>query len=510
MSRGEALPRPFPTQRRPDLQRRHRTRSHGHVEAVPVVNTVSNLEVDRWSLVVAAGLAIFMAQLDTTIVLVALPAIAEDLELPRGAAQWVMLSYLVPLIALSLRAGRWVDRVGLRPALTLAVTIFAVASVAAALAPSTVWLVLARVGKGVAGALLLAAAPALAATAVRTTTRGRALAVVATLAPLGGMSGPALGGLLVGRWGWPSIFLVNLPVAAVVLVLVLSRAAPGGPLRMPDRGWATDVLLLGGAAVALLLGLTPSDSGGLDALWLAPVGIALAALWWRTAGARDLRAMLASVPLLAAHGAFAGTYLAVLAVQFLIPFFLRQSLGASAGVIGATMLAYPAATAVMGPVSGWAADRWPPRVVAAIGAALLAVALLVLAPLHGGWSAPAVAVRLAIIGAAFGLFVTPNQTFALSLVPDRALGATSASTNLARLIGLAAGPATATTAWALSGYSTAGMRAGVLTAGTVAAGSAALLLLTGRRSSSGEVERTTPTTSVPGPGADAPTKPDRS
>jgi hypothetical protein len=134
----------------------------------------------------------------------------------------------------------------------------------------------------------------------------------------------------------------------------------------------------------------------------------------------------------------------------------------------------------------------------------------VLAPLHGGWSAPAVAVRLAIIGAAFGLFVTPNQTFALSLVPDRALGATSASTNLARLIGLAAGPATATTAWALSGYSTAGMRAGVLTAGTVAAGSAALLLLTGRRSSSGEVERTTPTTSVPGPGADAPTKPDRS
>jgi hypothetical protein len=94
------------------------------------VSTITNLEVDRWSLVVAAGLAIFMAQLDTTIVLVALPAIAEDLDLSRGAAQWVMLGYLVPLIALSLRAGRWVDRVGLRPALTLAITIFAVASVA--------------------------------------------------------------------------------------------------------------------------------------------------------------------------------------------------------------------------------------------------------------------------------------------------------------------------------------------------------------------------------------------
>lgn len=435
---------------------------------------------DRWSLVVAAGLVIFMAQLDTTIVLVALPAIAEDLDLPRGTAQWVMLGYLVPLIGLSLRAGRWVDRVGLRPALTLSVTIFALASVAAALAPSTAWLVVARVCKGVAGALLLAAAPALAATAVRTAARGRALAVVATLAPLGGMSGPALGGLLVGRWGWPSIFLVNLPVAVVVLVLVRTRAAPGGPMRMPERGWSTDVLLLGGAAVALFLGLTPSDDGGLDALWLGPVGIVLAALWWRTEGARDLRAMLSAVPMLASHGAFAGTYLAVLAVQFLTPFFLRESLGASAGVIGATMLAYPAATAVMGPVSGWAADRWPSRTVAAVGAVLLAASLLLLAPLHGGWSAPGVALRLAVVGAAFGLFVTPNQTFALSLVPDSALGSMSASTNLARLVGLAAGPATATAAWALSGYSTGGMRAGVVTAALVATASAAALVLAGR------------------------------
>ncbi|WP_157041623.1 MFS transporter [Nitriliruptor alkaliphilus] len=442
-------------------------------------------EADRWSLVVAAGLVIFMAQLDTTIVLVALPAIAEDLDLPRGAAQWVMLGYLVPLIALSLRAGRWVDRVGLRPALLLSVTIFAIASVAAAVAPTTAWLVLARVGKGAAGALLLASAPALAATAVRPEVRGRALAVVATLAPLGGMSGPALGGLLVDRWGWPWIFLVNLPVAALVIVIVRARTDQGGPLRRPERGWATDVLLLGGTAVALLLGLTPSDDGRLATLWLVPVGLVLAALWWRTAGARDLRALLASVPMLAAHGAFAGTYLAVLAVQFLTPFFLREQLGATAAVIGATMLAYPAATAVMGPVSGWAADRWSPRSVAVVGAALLAAAMLLLAPLDTGWSAPGVAVRLAIVGATFGLFVTPNQTFALSLVDDSALGTTSASTNLARLVGLAAGPATATAAWASSGYAPGGMRLGVVLGALVAAASAGALLLAGGRAGPG-------------------------
>jgi hypothetical protein len=145
------------------------------------------------------------------------------------------------------------------------------------------------------------------------------------------MSGPALGGLLVGRWGWPSIFLVNLPVAAVVLVLVLSRAAPGGPLRMPGPGWATDVLLLGGAAVTLLLGLTPSDDGGLGALWLAPVGDGprRPVVAHRRGPGPACHARIGADA--RAHGAFAGTYLAVLAVQFLIPFFLRESLARAPG-----------------------------------------------------------------------------------------------------------------------------------------------------------------------------------
>lgn len=435
----------------------------------------------RWSLVVAAGLAIFMAQLDTTIVTIALPTIADDLGLLPGAAQWVMLGYLVPLIALSLQAGRWVDRVGLRPALPLAVAFFAASSVLAAFAPNVATLVVARVAKGVAGAVLLAAAPALAVTAVPAAARGRALAVVATLAPLGGMSGPALGGVLIERWGWPAIFLVNLPVAAVVFGLVQARLPKGGPIRAPSRDWLVDVGLLGGAAVAFLLGLTPRPGGAPHWIWLLPLGVVLASAWWRTKAASDLRSLLSSPALRVAHGAFAGGYLAVLSVQFLTPFFMRQELGASAAVVGLTMVAYPAAAAVMGPISGWATDRWATHKVAASGAGLLAAGILAFAPLAPAWTPGGIAVRLAVIGLGFGLFVTPNQTLALSLVPGTSLGLTSASTNLARLVGLAAGPATATTFWALSGYSTGGMRAAVLLSAAVASASAATLMTVLRR-----------------------------
>ena len=103
---------------------------------------------DRWGLVVVAGLSIYMAQLDTTIVNVALPAIEADLGLATSITQWIVLAYLVPLIGLSLLAGRWLDTIGHRPALSIAVVGFAAASIAAGVAPNAVLLIAARATQG--------------------------------------------------------------------------------------------------------------------------------------------------------------------------------------------------------------------------------------------------------------------------------------------------------------------------------------------------------------------------
>jgi predicted MFS family arabinose efflux permease len=140
---------------------------------------------NQWWLVAAAGLAVFMASVDLTIVNVALPAIERDFEIATSMTEWIVLAYLLPLAGLALPSGRWLDSVGRRPALMFSLTGFALASVAAGLAPGLAWLIGARLAQGTFGALLFALVSALATTAVQPQARGRAMGLITTLGPLG-------------------------------------------------------------------------------------------------------------------------------------------------------------------------------------------------------------------------------------------------------------------------------------------------------------------------------------
>ncbi len=132
---------------------------------------------------------------------------------------------------------RRLGAVGKRAALTLSVAGFAVASAAAGAAPGIGWLIAARAVQGGFGALLVALLPVLATTTVRPEARGRAMGVVATLGPLGAVSGPALGGALLAVAGWPAIFLVNVPVALAVIAVGLRSLSSDGPLASPTAAW---------------------------------------------------------------------------------------------------------------------------------------------------------------------------------------------------------------------------------------------------------------------------------
>lgn len=417
---------------------------------------------DRWWLVVAAGLCIFMAQLDSTVVTVALPTVQDELRLGEAAASWVVLGYLVPMVALGLTAGRWLATVGRRAALVLVVVGFAVASVLAGVAGDAEWLVAARILQGGFAAPLLALGPVLAVEAVSESRRGRALAVVSTLAPLGAITGPAVGGVLVQALGWRSIFYLNVPVAAVVLAVAWRQPRSGAGLRLPRAAWVGEVLLFGAAAVTVLLGLSLAVSVHVG--WLVLVGVAAPLLWaWsRTQVSRPVRELLAIPVLARAHVVLATSYTALLGLQFLVPYYLSRVVHATTAVIGLTVLAYPIGSVIAGPVSGFLSDRHGPRHVALAGACVLAAGLVLLVPLGAHWGPGDVAWRLLLVGSGFGLLVTPVQAMAMSAAPPGLIPATSATTNLARHVGLALGPALATSLWALGSYQPSGMRMAML------------------------------------------------
>lgn len=416
---------------------------------------------NRWWLVAAVGIAVFMAVLDTTIVGVALPVIGRDFDKPPSVTEWVVLGYSLPMIALLLPTGRWLDTVGRRPALAFGAAGFALASAAAGAAQSAEWLIVARVVQGGFGSVLFAVGPAIAATAVRPEVRGRAMGIIGTIGPLGGITGPVLGGVLVDTIGWPWVFYVNIPASIAVIAIGFAQLPAGRRLRLPDRSWLGEAAVLAAAAFALMLGLS---LGSHQPAWLLLVLVALPLLliWRRLPASAAVRGLFRTPGIARPHLALLANATAISGTMFIAPFFLQQELHITATRTGLTLLAFPVAIGLVGIGGGMLADRWGARRSAVLGASLVIFALALIVPLGHSWSPADLMWRLAIAGVGAGLFNSANMTLAMSLAPQALLGTTGASTSASRQLGLGVGPALATVAWALGSYSVGGMRAAIV------------------------------------------------
>lgn len=382
---------------------------------------------DRWGLVVAAGLAIFVAQLDATVVNVALPTIGDAFGAGASVVQWVVLGYLMPIIGLALCAGRWVDVSDPRRVLRVACAGFVAASVACGLSGDIGWLVAARVVQGVFAVVLLAIGPVLTTVAVAPDKRARAFGVVMLFGTAGAMTGPVLGGWLVEHAGWPWIFyLTALPLVGVALLS--GRALPlGARLTWPERRWLLEAATFGGGAMSVLLGLSLSP-------WLL-VGAVLLVVWWRGVDARPVRSLLRSSGVLWPHVALAFVYSGLFLVTFVLPFHIGD-----ASVAGLVLLAFPVSALVMSYGAGLVADRVGTRPVALCGAGVIALGVALLVFSSGQpWD---IAWRLAVAGAGFGLFNGQLQVFLMGNAPREQLGLTAATSNLVRQLGVATGSAT--------------------------------------------------------------------
>lgn len=434
---------------------------------------------DRWLLVAVAGLLSFVAMLDMNIVNVALADIADGLHVSARTAQWAVLGYQLPVVALLLPVGRWLDGVGMRSALLVATAGFGLCSALAAAAPWASWLIAARLAQGAFGAVLFVLMPVLALRSVRPELRARAMSVPATLGPLGAVTGPAVGGLLLDHLGWRAVFLVKIPFCLLALVVAWRAMPRDGGLRLPDRRSAADAVLVGSGVAALLLALTLAP-GSPGALVLALA--AVPPLWWwlRGPGGRPVAGVLRATGLIRAHTAVLALAAGFAEMHYVVALHLQRDDGVSGTTTGLTVLAFPLGMGLAGPVGGRLADRCGSRPVAVTGAALTAAGLLLLVPLGGDWSPVDVAWRLALAGLGMGLNGGPTQALVMGAAPPDRTATVGSSVQLARSLGFTLGPALATAAWGLTGGDD-GVTAGLTLAATAACLAVPLLALPGRR-----------------------------
>ena len=374
----------------------------------------------------ATALGSALAFLDTTVVIVALPAMDDDIGLGLSGQQWVYLAYALSLSAFYLIGGAIGDRAGLRRTFIVGVVLFAVASLLTALAPNEGVLISGRALQGVGGAVLTTTSLAL----LRVTwagQAGRAIGLWTSLTSLATVGGPPLGGLIVQTVSWRWVFLINVPLA--VITIALAVAGRGEDERATGRATLD---LVGSALVAVALvgisfALVELQARGFAAIapFLAGGVVASIGLVVWTLRARDpvIPPALLRMPGLAAANLVTLVMYAALGAHLLfLPVYL-QFLGFSPTLAGLVFAPPSIGLILLAPRFGRYADRNGPRLPIAIGAATIGVAMLLLLPVSSrpeAWTWGIASICLFAIG--LPAVVAPVTAAALAPAPEDLAG----------------------------------------------------------------------------------------
>ncbi|HJN85927.1 MAG: MFS transporter [Dehalococcoidia bacterium] len=389
----------------------------------------------------AAGLGMFLAALDIS-VNVALPSITRDFDTDLQTVQWIIVAFIATRAGLVLGAGSFGDRFGLRPVYLFGVLAYMAAMVLIAFSPTLEIVVGFRVLQAVATGCLFAVSPALAARAFPVQRRGLGMGFTAASQALGMLTGTLGAGLLVGWFGWESVFLGRLPFALLALFLAVSflkREERSSSGRSFDVAGA--VTLIAGVlclVVALRLGRSAGWTSRevLVLLALAPVFLAV---FWRAEG----RAVWPVLPrdLLRVRGVFVSgasmflAHLGVFVIWFIFPFYISGGLSRGPFSLGIMLAAMALFNAGFSGFGGWLCDRTGALPVGVTGLAVMAGGLAGMSFLDADSSLPQVGVRIAVVGMGLGLFQSAAYASMMgSVAPDR-LGTASAALSLSQAFG---------------------------------------------------------------------------
>lgn len=414
---------------------------------------------------IIAVLAICMAssQLGSSAVNASLPEITRWAG-NAGHAQWAVVSYLLALTAASLIVGYLGDVFGRVRILGIGLILFAGASVMCALAPNVWVLIPGRVLQGMGAAAMTALPLALVRDTVPSERSGSAMGALGTAAAVGTASGPALGGVLMGAWGWPTVFWAMLALPTVVLVMLpwLGRdihgetGSPAASLTMRPMSVRFDgcgaTLLI--AAITILAFVFTGD--GLTRGWtfalLAGAGTLFIAL-----GPVERRAsrpvlppdMMRNPPL---RGATALNFVvgAIMMSTLVVgPFYLTGALGLDAAAMGVAMAAGPLTSVCVGVLAGRLVDHGDPGRLVAFGLALMSVAAAALAFLPPFFGLPGYLTGTVLLAPGYQLFMAANNTQVMRAVPGARRGTAAGMLSLSRSIGQMTGASLVASLFAL-------------------------------------------------------------
>ncbi len=414
-------------------------------------------EVDysrKWYVMAAVAMGVFLATIDGSIVNIALPTLVDSLSTDFATVQWVVLSYLLTLSTLLLSVGRLGDIRGKKRIYGAGFIVFTVGSLLCGISNSVYMLIAMRVLQGIGAAMILALGPAIITEAFPANERGKSLGLIGSIVSIGIITGPVLGGLILGRLSWHWIFFVNLPVGLLGIWMV-RRYVPDIP---PNAGKTFDYLGAGALFISLLtllLGLTFGQQMGFS----EPIVIALLSAWLVFLALFIITELRVQEPMidlrLFRNGLFSInlitgflTFVAISGTILLLPFYLQNVRGLNIQTVGLMLMVTPIALGIVAPLSGSLSDRIGSRPVTVVGLIVLVFGYLSMSTLGADTSLFGYVLRLFPIGLGMGIFQSPNNSAIMGAVPKRALGVASSLLAETRTLGSVVGVAVLGAIWA--------------------------------------------------------------
>lgn len=399
----------------------------------------------HWAPLVAVCLGTFMLLVDVTIVNVALPDMAIDLEASFAGLQWVVDVYALALASLLLLVGSIADIAGRRRTYLAGLVVFIVASLACGLAPGEGALVAARAVQGVGAAAMFATTLVLLNTAYSGRDRGVAFGVWGATSGAAAAAGPIVGGVLTQGLSWRWVFFVNLPLGIVTIVLARRALRESRLEHRPRVDWSGGAAFTVAAAALTFALVRVTDEGWTSVTTLGTLLLAAAALAVFVAIERRAGEPMFDLSLLR-RPSFLGILLASVGLSLsafgslvCVSIWLQTVLGLGAISAGLVTLPLSGLAFVVAGGLGGRLHGVSPRWVIAAGLALIGVGDLLMAGLDGGSDWPSVLPGMAAIGLGVGLMSPMLVSTGMAAVPQERGGMAAGAINTGRQLGLAIG-----------------------------------------------------------------------
>lgn len=414
-----------------------------------------------WAVMTLILLATIVDGMDSSIVNVVLPAISEDLGMSVSSSALVSVAYLVPIAGLCLAFSKLAERVNVRRMFLAGTTVFLIASVGCAASPNEESLVLMRFVQGIGATFMVASTPIMVVRLLDEDHRGRGMGCIAAGSGISVIIGPTVGGILGDLFSWHAVFLINIPICALIVLatLVILPRTDGEPgRRFPDV--PSVALMFAGMGLVMmgLYGFTESILPNAMAVAVCVIGGVLVLGSFIVSGRsrdplvhlellRSRRFAIVTLVFLLSTMAGAG-------VMYVLPFYMQSVQGLTAAETGMILAGASIITVIATVPTGRWCDSRGCRTPASISLVLRMVFAAMLGYIDPSLGMAYLAVALAVLGISFGISGTSQSTRMVEESPEEYAGEAGSMAMTVNYVGYALGLALFAIVFSLFGAGT--------------------------------------------------------